>query len=410
MIVSGQCGSDTAAIDVHVLDLSVVDVPDAATCLGDGVLLIATGGGSYAWTPATSLDDPTSATPTATPDTTTIYTLVVTTPEGCIVTDHVTVVVFDGEPNPALLDTVICAGSSVQLIADMADVYTWHTANGIEDLGIRDPIVSPTEPTLYIVDLVSPCGALTDSAFVDVIGSQAQAWPDTLVCPGRPVELAATGGISFRWTPSTGLDSDTIQNPVATPPTTTTYVVAVTEEHGCTDTAQVIVELHPWPTITAGRDRIIDLGDIVELTANGDGTLHWTPGIWLNDSLAASPSARPEASTVYTVTITDSLGCTNTDKLSIILTGTLFIPNAFTPNGDGYNDGFGAWASELSTFELLLFDRWGELIWSTTTLDDRWDGTCKGVQSPIGVYVWKVRAVELSGRERHAIGHVSLLR
>ena len=110
------------------------------------------------------------------------------------------------------------------------------------------------------------------------------------------------------------------------------------------------------------------------------------------------------------VTVTDADGCKNTDVLVIILNGSLFVPNTFTPNGDGWNDGFGAWGKDLREVELLAFNRWGELIWSTTQLDGRWDGTYHGVDSPIDTYVWKVKATELSGRLREAIGHVNLVR
>ena len=234
--------------------------------------------------------------------------------------------------------------------------------------------------------------------------------PDTLICPGFPVPLGASGGVSYLWSPAAGLTSDTIPDPIATPTASTTYQLVAFDAIGCTDTAWVQVDLQPWPTIIAGDDMVIDYGDIVQLTATGEGTWTWSPTQYLNDSTSSSPFVQPEETTTYTVTTVNELGCKNTDQLTVIVTGSLYVPNSFTPNGDGYNDFFFALGKDIKTIELLVFNRWGELIWSTDKLDGRWDGTYQGVASPIDTYVWKVQATELSGKHREDIGHVNLLR
>jgi gliding motility-associated-like protein len=119
---------------------------------------------------------------------------------------------------------------------------------------------------------------------------------------------------------------------------------------------------------------------------------------------------KPGETTTYVVTVVDSTGCKNTSTLTVIVNGDLYVPNTFTPNGDGYNDGFGAWGKDIATITLEVFDRWGLLIWSTTALDGRWDGSYKGREAPVDTYVWKLSATELSGRQREAIGHVTLVR
>ncbi|MBK7384521.1 MAG: gliding motility-associated C-terminal domain-containing protein [Flavobacteriales bacterium] len=410
VVVSDACGSDTAQVDVQVIDPQTTLMPDTSVCAGGSIVLIATGGGGYVWAPAATLDDPAIGTPTATPDTTTAYSVVITTPDGCVVIDSLHVQVFDAPPVPQLQDTTICFGTSVQLIATPADVYDWHIANGITSLHVQSPIVTPTMPTLYIVDLMNACGSLTDSAFVDLTFVYANAWPDTLVCPGVPVHLGASGGLAYLWTPAAGLNNDTVPDPWATPATNTLYRVVAFDAIGCTDTAFAFVELLPWPTVTAGPDLMIDYGDVVQLTAIGNGTMVWTPAIGLSDSTSASPFVRPEETTTYTVTVSDALGCKNTDVLVVVVTGSLYLPNTFTPNGDTYNDTFGALGKEIKDFELMVFNRWGELIWTTNQLGGRWDGTYHGVESPIDTYVWRVKAIEFSGRLHEAIGHVNLVR
>ena len=88
----------------------------------------------------------------------------------------------------------------------------------------------------------------------------------------------------------------------------------------------------------------------------------------------------------------------------------VFVPNTFTPNGDGINDGFRALATEVKDFRLYVFNRWGERIYEADALDKPWDGTYKGVESPIDTYVWRVDLTELSGHKRTVFGHVNLLR
>ncbi|MBK9175208.1 MAG: gliding motility-associated C-terminal domain-containing protein [Flavobacteriales bacterium] len=408
--VNDDCGSDSESIEVQVIVPQTTLTPDTSVCTGGSIVLVATGGGGYAWSPGLTLSSTTTGTPTATPDTTTTYTVVITTPEGCVVTDSVRVALFDAPPLPQLRDTTICFGTSVQLVATPADVYDWHPANGITTLTAQSPIVSPTVPTLYIVDLANACGALTDSAFVDIIFVYAEAWPDTLVCPGFPVQLGASGGVSYLWRPPTGLSSDAIADPVATLSESTAYSVVAFDAIGCSDTAYVQVNVLPWPMVVAGNDLVAEYGSWVQLTAIGDGQLLWTPTAGLTDSTSASPFVRPEETTTYTVTTTNALGCKNTDVLVVIVTGSLYLPNTFTPNGDSYNDTFGAFGKEIKDFELMVFNRWGELIWTTNQLGGRWDGTYRGMESPIDTYVWRVKATEFSGRQHEAVGHVNLVR
>ncbi|MEO8587974.1 MAG: T9SS type B sorting domain-containing protein, partial [Flavobacteriales bacterium] len=309
-----------------------------------------------------------------------------------------------------LLDTVICAGSSVQLHAPDALQYAWQAANGITTLNVQDPIVTPSEPTTYTVQLLNACGSIFDDVFVDLIFVNAAAWPDTLVCPGQPVLLIATGGVGYAWGPVQGLSDPDSSVTTALATANTAYSVIVTDINGCQDTAFALIELYPYPTVYAGYDVIIDWHDEVQLNATGNGILTWSPPDWLDTIDGSSPIASPEESIAYTVMVTDTNGCTATDEVLVIINGSLYVPNAFTPNGDGYNDGFGAWGKDIRDMELLVFNRWGELIWSTTKLNDRWDGTYKGVASPIDTYVWKVEATEISGRKRNAIGHVTLVR
>ncbi len=277
-------------------------------------------------------------------------------------------------------------------------------------LDVRDPIVTPSQSTLYVLLASNLCGTLSDTAFVEVIIPEALAWPDTLVCPGEPVMLHASGGTSYQWSPSQGLDDATSPDPMATVFGALAFSVTTTDDHGCSATAGVALSTHPLPTVQVGPDQVMDHGDVVQLHATGNGTFEWEPVDALDCIDCPDPHASPEQSTTYSVTLTDANGCKVRNTVTVLLNGTLFVPNTFTPNGDGYNDAWGAWGSEIKEFRILVFNRWGERIFTGESLDSRWDGTYSGQDSPIDTYVWRVDLVERAGKKRTLYGHVNLVR
>jgi gliding motility-associated-like protein len=412
VIITSECGVDTAFVDVIIAQPTGSVQPDAEICLGSSTTLGASGGVDYAWTPTATLSDPTSATPVATPTDTTTYVVLITTADGCQISDSITVNVVFSLPEPSLSDTTICLGGSAHLVGPLAETHAWQAAPGISTLDVRDPVVSPSTSTWYVVLASNTCGGILDSALVIVHVVNPQAWPDTLICPGSPVSLNASGGTNYAWDPAAPLSDPQAPDPVAIVFDPTTFSVLVTDDLGCSGTASVTIGLLPPPTVTTGPGQTIDPGDVVLITGTGSGAgdYLWTPPLGLSCDTCAITWARPEQSTRYTVTFTAGNGCSATADVYIILNGSLFVPNTFTPNGDGVNDIFGAWGTELAEFRILVFDRWGLLIFESNDIERRWDGMYKGSPSPIDTYVWKVEALELSGTERKAIGHVNLVR
>lgn len=407
VIVTDSCGTDTAQIEVPVLDVSGTGAgPEVTVCAGHPVMLSATGGGQYAWQPAASLNDPASATPIATPLDTTLYMVTITTPEGCLVHDSLLVQTVPGLPIPVLADTTICKGEQVQLHASGGETYAWQPAAGLGQTNVPDPMVAPALPTTYTVEIGNACGSVTATAFVDVRSVVAAAWPDTIACPGTPVQLWASGGVHYQWWPVPGETSGLLLQPAVAG----THHVTVSDAYGCSDTASVTVQLHPPAFVNAGANSTIAWGASIPLQATGTGNFLWSPPDSLSCINCPRPVASPTTTTTYTVELTDANGCKATDQVTISLEGSLFVPNTFTPNGDGMNDGFRAWCTEMAEFRLLIFNRWGELIFSSNRTDEAWDGTYKDRESPIGTYVWRIDCREITGRAQTLYGHVTLLR
>jgi gliding motility-associated-like protein len=410
VVVSDECSSDTASVVVNYINAQVSTSEDTFVCIGDSALIEAFGGVDYLWSPAELLNDPAASAPWATPVVNTLFTVLITTPQGCELLDSVLVQVLDEVPQPTLQDTAICLGDTIQRATGIAAQYTWDAAEGISAFDVQAPLFFPTATTRYFVSMVTPCAFVRDSVLISVQEVIAQASRDTLVCPGEPVPLRANGGGSYLWTPTAGLNDPLSPTPTARPTASTAYTVAVTDDIGCSDSDTVLVELRPWPFVQAGPGGTIDYGDTFVLTAVGNGILSWEDIGLAELQDPTAQTVKPDETTTYVVTVIDSAGCKNTSQLTVIVNGDLYVPNSFTPNGDGYNDGFGASGKDIATITLEVFDRWGLLVWSTTALEGRWDGMYKGREAPVDTYVWKLSATELSGRQREAIGHVTLVR
>jgi gliding motility-associated-like protein len=410
VVVTNLCGTDSTTVLVVIGEPVGGAGPDTVTCLGAAVPISAFGGGTYLWSPATSLDDPTSASPLAAPPDTTIYAVTITTPEGCLVQDTLVVNVQSGLPEPIVDDAAVCLGNSVQLMASGGDAYAWQPAAGITQLDVPDPVVQPLVDTHYLVLVSNTCGSVADSAFVDVQEVVPDAWPDTVICPGAQVLLAATGGDTYAWSPAAGLDDATSAMPVATPDAATVYTVTATNALGCSGQASVNLQLHPEPFVGTGPDTGINYGESAQLLAWGEGVLAWSPAATLSCDSCMAPVATPSSTTTYTVQLTDGNGCRASATVTVFVNGVLYVPNTFTPDGDGLNDLFLTRATEVGEFRLLVFNRWGEEIFASTALDRGWDGTYQGVASPIGTYAWRIDLREINGTQRTVFGHVNLVR
>ncbi|HEY0978668.1 MAG TPA: T9SS type B sorting domain-containing protein [Flavobacteriales bacterium] len=409
VVVTDSCGTDTVVVDVLVGSPEIDMMPDTTICIGQSVVLQAGEGQQFTWSPAVSLNDPNAAQPTASPTDTTVYHVDVITLDGCPATDSVLVIVQFGPPGPVLADTAICLGDQAHLWVDSPASFLWLEAEFAQPSAAAQT-VAPTSDAYYTLSLHNACGTTLDSMLVKVHRVSATAWPDTLVCPGEAFTLHAAGGDHYAWSPATGVTPADTAHPTVIAHGPTLYQVIVTDAIGCADTARVQVDTHPMPVVFAGEDASIDYGDAITLQPWGDGTITWSTSPSLSCDSCVHPVASPFTSTTYTVQLVDANGCKATDAITIFINGSLWVPNTFTPNADGHNDGFIAIATEVKTFRMYVFDRWGLEIFRTESQDHRWNGTFNGRESPIDTYVWRVDLTELNGNRRTVYGHVNLLR
>jgi gliding motility-associated-like protein len=415
-------------------------------------------------------------------------------------------------PDITNLDTLICIGDEVVLkathgfdgtVAASPVVYRWSPASAIVGSNFG-PVVraKPTESTVFTVETIYAGCSATDQVVVTV-SPQPQAaiqTSDSVICAGEMVDLLGIGGFGnsqYNWSPGLSLSDSTIQDPLATPDSTTTYLLTI-EEGACTSEASLTIKVFPQPqadflfsqpngceglevSFLAVSENALsyiwDFGDgtppnnesnplhtydqageyPVTLTVVGAGGCESTaslvtvkvgessfadftsepvpgsqltlpdalvtfldqslnPTSWIWDFGDGQSSAQQNPIHSYlragqynvTLTVTDSNGCVSAITYGPyeIFEPDLFIPNVFSPNGDGINDRFEVVYTGTETYYLEVFDRWGKVYFTSSSPDSLWDGSLPGgIAANEGVYYYVITI----GDNVHK-GNVSLLR
>lgn len=348
--VSVTDGLGCIALDSMVVTVNLLPVvnagADAAICAGANANLGGTPTGpsssTYQWSPGAGLNNSTAANPIAQPAGTTTYTVLVTDGNQCSASDSVTVTV---NPLPVInagQDTSVCLGSSVGLNAIGTGGFSWSPSTGLSATDIAGPIATPNATTTYTVTLTDANNCEnTDDVVVTVLGlPNADAGADVWVCPGFDVQLNGSGGGTYGWAPSTGLNDPNSATPLASPTSTTIYLLTVTDGNGCSDTDDMTVTVNSDPPLDAGADQSICAGQQVQLggtpTSVPGSSFAWTPSTGLDDATLANPIATPAATTLYTLTVTNDT-CTSSQQVLVTLQG--IAQPAFSvrlePNCDG---------------------------------------------------------------------------
>ncbi len=270
---------------------------DVSICLGESATLTATGTGPFNWNTGE-----TTASITVNPTTTTTYT-VSSTSGACDDTDEIIVNVSNPPSVVASADTTVCEGEIVTLTATGEGDFLWSTG----ETGSRID-VSPTATTTYTVTASNSCTAsATDEVLVTVSPNvTVNAGTDVSICVGESTTLTATGTGPFNW--STG---ETTASITVSPTATTTYTV-ISDNGTCSDSDEVIVTLNNAPSANAGADMAICEGETITLTATGEGDFLWSTG-----ETTTSISVSPTATTLYTVTASNSCATDASDEILI---------------------------------------------------------------------------------------------
>jgi len=236
------------------------------------------------------------------------------------------------------------------------------------------------------------------------------------ICQGETVELAATGGVSYSWSPTTGLDDPNSQIVQASPELSTNYIVTVIDTNDCSaESNSFVLVYQPPPSISADTTIIIGDTAITGFNLGGAFTYQWTPNIDIECDTCPVTAFRPLEDREYILSISDTVGCFTENSFfffEIREVASVVVPDAFSPNGDGVNDivfveGWGI--EELISFQ--IYNRWGELIFETSDQNEGWDGTYKGeIQNPDS-YAYVITAKNfIRGNPETFKGFIDLIR
>ncbi|TVR78298.1 MAG: gliding motility-associated C-terminal domain-containing protein [Chitinophagaceae bacterium] len=289
-----------------------IEVPftDTTICEGESVQLGVSGAFLYNWTPTNSLDNPNIADPVATPTDTTIYQVVgrigLCPPDTAEITINVS-------PQPFVFagpDLTICQGDSVVISDAISDAnsVSWEPTGSLVDPNVVNPVAFPTVSTEYFFTGDNNGCSFTDSMIIFVETElNLSVSADTSICEGNSVQLFATGGANYSWTPTASLNNPNSANPIATPTDTTTYVVVATSNNCPPVTDSVTVNVIPVPGLQLPQDEVICIGDTVELSAQGGDTYSWSPSNSLSADDVSTVLAFPQTTTTYTLVTTTAI-------------------------------------------------------------------------------------------------------
>lgn len=311
------------------------------------------------------------------------------------------------------LDTTICASSPVTLSTPTGTGYTFVWNNGTANIGGSSSVtVTPTTTTTYYLE-VTQSNACTS---YDTVTVYVNTLLDTLIstdagCSGTDgtATATATGGnapYTFNWS-----NGQTTQTAVGLAPGI--YTCTVTDAVGCTYTSAVTVASLTNLNPDAGLPVTITQGQSTTLNGTGGQIYSWSPANDLSCSSCPSTTATPSVTTTYTLTVFDSLGCAATDTVTVfvdILCGEVFVPNAFSPNGDGQNDVLFVKGNCIKYMEFFVFNRWGEKVFYSTDPTSGWDGVWRGVKCETEVFNYVLKGQLIDGTEFKKKGNVSLIR
>lgn len=406
-----QCGNASASVTVQIFVPNTSLSPDQEICTGGSVNLIATGGGSYQWSPSTGLSNTSGPTVTASPPETITYYVTITTPEGCVVNDEVTISVSDNPPGGNVYPPItMCRGNNAQLLAESAITWVWSPSESLSNAFIQNPMASPQVTTTYTVQITNACGTGTSEVTVNVLVPEIIASGGGTICLGQYIPASATGGQTYQWSPPAFANPPYGASTMLSPTFSTYIVVSGMDQNGCGGQDSVFINVLPLPEVNAGPDQYFAYPGSVYLFGNTNGLPYsWSPPDYLSCTDCAFPMANPPREMWYYLTATDEFGCSGVDSVLVKPYFPIWVPNTITPNNDGINDVFMAYGIQLEGFLMQIFDRWGIMIFESRDQSEVWDGGINGYYVQNDTYIWVIE-YESEERRQRLTGHVNVIR
>ena len=313
------------------------------------------------------------------------------------------------DPEPVISGiSPICEGADLNISVDEGSYVTWTGPNGFTATGrkIKIPNATVADSGLYTANVTYNAGCVLQflskkNVVVNKNPIQFRLPADTSICKGSFINLnATTPGALYVWSTGDNTPSIQVKNDG--------YYAVIVYAGTCTKRDSSRIHVVEWPSVFLPADTTMCYGDTLLLSpVTRDATKYkWSTG-------APTPGITVTDKGRYSLQVTNSCG-TNTASVNIGFvrcSESLFIPNAFTPNNDGLNDVFRAGQDiSIKKYRMKIYNRSGQVIFTSNTISKGWDGTINRIEQPIGTYVWVIDYTSKTARQYAINGTVTLIR
>ncbi|HLP11449.1 MAG TPA: gliding motility-associated C-terminal domain-containing protein, partial [Flavobacteriales bacterium] len=331
-------------------------------------------------------------------------------------------------------DTALCTGAPLTFTANSSGTttgYVWSSSATWADT-LNSPLTNGTintnvtgDTTFYVQTFNSWCNDV-DTITIDIQELDPVINTTIVSCAGDSLILTVVNSVpetyTIDWSPNSEIVSgDGTPSILIIPTDTTVYSVLLTSSIGCTATATVTID-----PATSGLASVVATASPYDITAGESSNLTavpnltgytytWTPIIGLSDPTSATPVATPSVTTVYMVTVSQG-GCSRTDTVIVRVhefecgDPYIYVPNAFTPNGDNNNDVMFVRGRNITEVYFAIFERWGEKVFETMDMNLGWDGKVNGRDADPAVFDYYLKVKCLDGQEFFQKGNITLIR
>ncbi len=340
-----------------------------------------------------------------------VHTISVKDANGCIKQRLDSLVLINTVTLSTLTPSAICEGLKTTLnILSNANSFEWNPTNALSNANVINPVANPTITTKYYVKAIKGICFKLDSITVNVNPAPIpNAGTSETICFNADTQLNGSGGLIYTWSPTTYLSNPNIQNPlVIQAKVNTTYSLTVTDLNGCNSLTPSLIKISITPKVRifAGNDTLVAINQpvqlkVVELSNAGVIKYEWTNPYKLNFTNIYNPVATIDKDYEYHVTGKTINNCEGSDtiKLKAYNGPEIYVPNTFTPNRDYKNDLLKPICIGIKSLHYFkVFNRFGELIFETSTINKGWDGFYKGKLQDIATFVWIAEAEDYLGR------------
>lgn len=427
-VLGCQGAADSVVITVHQVPIAPLVTATTTWCEGDlPTPAVATPelGGNITWYdanpnpgPANVLSPNPSYAPSLVVGTFSIW--VTETSNGC--EGPATEVIYTVNPTPAPPavsgTTYYCEGETptpLTATPSLGGQIDWYNTLGT-NLGSGTnytPGLTVGQTIIWVYETLNGCTSDSTEVIINVDAAPTvDVIPNVSICIGDSIQVtAANNGYTITW--STGQSGETVY---LGPDTTTLVIVTATNPSCGFVQDSILVTVNPLPDIDAGNDTLIGIGGEVTMWANSTSsgvTYSWVPEVeeCVEDDCSIVYDV-PDQATVYVVFATDANGCENTDTVFVDINGYMdvFIPNIFSPNGDGYNDYLVIYGPRLFDYQIEIYDRWGKKVFASNEQKDYWDGTLNGSPLSPQTFVYMLSGETVLGERIVMEGNVSIIK